>query len=439
MAIIRESSLGGNLGSALGSGIGAGLQMLAQQKLQDIQNQRAGRALQALGYNPELAYLPENLQKTYMSQFAPSQTSQSYPESPEVAQILQQFQPQSYEAPDQSMMRAMSQQPTTIAEAQQALELLRQPEGLRLLQGQQFPQMQQQQAVEPQAVARGVQEALAVPQIQTKAQSTPSQNPIERKLRQIEQTYANPKVNQVQRQALEQEYDKLLTQQRQKEEKTGESLAERKFRFQQEKEAKKEAQKQADIQKKEELRIEKENRPFYEKINREFVRANKDDQRLLKMEELIKEGNLPAGFAYSILKKLGLQGVLHPQAEEFEKLSQDFLKNAKDVFGSRITNMDIDYYLKTIPNLAQTDAGKMRVINNLKIMNEGDRIRKKAADDIIAQNNGKIPEYFESLVEKKAAPELDQLANRFITNVNVSVPYKTFRGGSLGARLFGQE
>jgi hypothetical protein len=166
----------------------------------------------------------------------------------------------------------------------------------------------------------------------------------------------------------------------------------------------------------------KQSREEVKDINKKYDAARNADMRISKMEKLIDSGKLNhpviAGLAKTATKGifdigLNLMGLLSPESQEFDKLSTDFVKDAKDIFGSRLTNLDIETFLQTVPTLSQSNDGKRRVINNLKLFNEGAKIKKNAMDEIIDANGGVTPPNIESLVEKVAAPRLDALAERF--------------------------
>lgn len=115
-----------------------------------------------------------------------------------------------------------------------------------------------------------------------------------------------------------------------------------------------------------------------------------------------------AGAAKSIIRKD------NPDIDEFEKLSGDFVKNAKDIFGSRITDADLKAYMKTIPTLMQTDAGKKAVIANLKAVNEMGKVEAETMRQIIKENGGKRPIDLEQQVYDRMGDQLDELAQLFI-------------------------
>jgi len=203
--------------------------------------------------------------------------------------------------------------------------------------------------------------------------------------------------------------------------------------------------------------VDKETKPVYDEISKGAKAAQNNNKRLDRMEQLIKEGKLNSALSVSILDNipgvseavggaigayLGLAGgalgaggggyvgtkigkgigeglsgaasaLLSPQSQEFKKLSNDFLKDAKETFGSRLTNYDVQTFLATVPTLSQSDEGKRRVITNLRSFNEAAILRKKAMDQIIKENGGKRPANLDTLVEDRIAPQLDALAQKF--------------------------
>lgn len=173
--------------------------------------------------------------------------------------------------------------------------------------------------------------------------------------------------------------------------------------------------------------IRRETEPYFKQVNEEAKAAKASDIRLDRMEELVKRGNLPSSRIYNTLQSaadIPYVGPLfkavsslilnpHPDFQEFEKLSTDFIKDAKKFFGSRVTENEIIAFLKTVPTLSQTDAGKRRVIENLRSFNDIALVKQKAMHDIIKENGGKRPADIEYLVEERTSSEIDKIANKF--------------------------
>lgn len=214
----------------------------------------------------------------------------------------------------------------------------------------------------------------------------------------------------------------------------------------------------------------KETKAYYDELIKKEKAAEQDDIRLGRLEKLVKNGKLPNSALWSFLTKvedtsigslatagaavggaLGLAGgplslatspaaaglggaigggigalasplagaakslirATSPDVEEFEKLSTDFVKNAKQYFGSRLTDADLRAFMSTIPTLMQTDAGKLKVINNLKEFNKVAKSEARLARQVIRANGGLRPPNLESLVHDALSSEIDKLAQRF--------------------------
>lgn len=172
--------------------------------------------------------------------------------------------------------------------------------------------------------------------------------------------------------------------------------------------------------------IDKETLPVYKKINEDAKAAKSNNLRLDRMQQLVDKGKLVgnelASFVSGLEKIPGIGGIIastakafhyNPDSLEFEKLTFDFLKDAKSIFGSRLTNYDVESFLKTVPTLALSRVGKKRVIHNLRLFNDAAEIRQKALRSVIKENGGERPRDLDSQVEEKASKELDKIAELF--------------------------
>jgi hypothetical protein len=170
--------------------------------------------------------------------------------------------------------------------------------------------------------------------------------------------------------------------------------------------------------------IDKKTADFADKINTDFEAAQSGNQRLGRMRELINSGKLTGPMWASILDTaenfipmlgvgLNLKGSLSPESQEFDKLSKDFLKDVKKIFGARVTQQEVQQFLKTIPTLSQSDEGKMRVLHNMQLFNEAAAAKKKAYDDILKENRGFRPANIEQAVLNRAKGDLDKIAKKF--------------------------
>jgi hypothetical protein len=137
--------------------------------------------------------------------------------------------------------------------------------------------------------------------------------------------------------------------------------------------------------------------------------ASQNLENLARMEQLIDTGKLHGPVLNKLMSKAGLEGWRNPESVEFEKLSTDFLRNAKAIFGARVTQGEIMRFLQTVPTLMVSDEGKRAVMKNMRRYNEAALIKRRAMEDIISAHGGVPPIDLEAQIEEVAGPQLDEL------------------------------
>jgi hypothetical protein len=184
----------------------------------------------------------------------------------------------------------------------------------------------------------------------------------------------------------------------------------------------------------------------YKQISKEAKGAQEEDKKLKRIEELSKTGDLGSP-AFNALAH-GLKNLKLPwfgsipvdvtflqtaDAQELDKLSTDFFRGAKDIFGARVTEGEIKLMLKALPNLLQSNAGRLRVVRSLRASNAARSLKKKTADKIIKENNNRIPNNLDELIEERVGDQLGNLWQKFesITEMPQEAP-KSLLARALG-------
>lgn len=408
MPSVPLGGVGPSLGSALGKGIAQpfeeGLNLLAQKKLMQIQQQQQQQAAQTE-------------RKRYAQGLAPLLGQ-------ETAQFLSSLGPEERKAALQnigSLMQLggmggqpMQQQQGPLQESMQQLQQLQNPMNVANFMGLQGQQSNQAMLPEQQMM----------PQEQQNGMQGPLQPGMQNKSKLIEDIFTSPHEKREQRKI---------------------EIQEKKLALQEQQYAMKETKAYADT------------------VLKDQKAQKMNDLRLNRMNKLIDDNKLPNAALWKFLSDIedsgisnvgggGLAGAAlgsafpgigtviggiagsvvgalasplagaaksiirkdNPDIDEFEKLSGDFVKNAKDIFGSRITDADLKAYMKTIPTLMQTDAGKKAVIANLKAVNEMGKVEAETMRQIIKENGGKRPIDLEQQVYDRMGDQLDELAQLFI-------------------------
>lgn len=401
------------LGTGLGSGLSRGLEQMAAQRAHDMNFRQHVNRFVSMGFSPEesflIAQLPIEKQVEIVAATGgiPSQNAPQYQLQPSVTNLLEQI--------------PLGQS-----------ELVNTPNPLGQLLGK--PQLQQKYVP---------QQQLPVQQILSSQQQAQNES-------QLPATFVQPAPEQPKKsqRSLAQAAPAL-----------NKDLLKQQMQIQKE-------QRAAALQ--EQKRANQETLPYYKDLLKADKGASENDKRLKRMEHLVsKEGGLPVAAFYKLFKDLSeinpthtgvagglvgsfaggpvgaaiggaLGGLIQPIAgllryvqkrtspntEEYEKLTADFIRDAKNVFGARITDADLAAFMQMIPSLAVSDSGKLQIIKNMKNFNEATHIKAKVMKDIIKENNGNRPANLEVLVEERAEPELEKLAQDFTKGISSSLSRK---------------
>lgn len=104
-------------------------------------------------------------------------------------------------------------------------------------------------------------------------------------------------------------------------------------------------------------------------------------------------------------------GLVPKEAQRFVKTVKDFITGAKDIFGSRVTNFDIQAFEARLPSLLNTKDGRKEIIEQMKIFTELEKNYNDALKDVYRHYGlGNITqEEAEELAEKQVAPREKKL------------------------------
>lgn len=148
-----------------------------------------------------------------------------------------------------------------------------------------------------------------------------------------------------------------------------------------------------------------------------------EQARYDRLSELFSDpSKFPSGLTAALFSKEGqindlAYSQLTPEAQESLKLIIDATSNIKDTYGSRVTNFDIQTYLKKLPSLLNSEEGKQRVLRDLKIINELNRMHASGIQQIFEEEGGtdKIPYSKAETLYKKRFGEIEKnLLDKFV-------------------------
>lgn len=158
-------------------------------------------------------------------------------------------------------------------------------------------------------------------------------------------------------------------------------------------------------------------------IEKNYMTARNEDIRLDRMEQLSEKNDISTPAMMKVLDTVGLPiGILaNPETEEYRKLETDFIRDARDIFpGGRITNYEIQSYLKTIPTLMNSKDGRKAIIHNRKLLNEAKKVRYDEYKNIIKENGGKKPPNLSIMLEERIAGKIMEIEDKFKEGIDKS-------------------
>lgn len=169
----------------------------------------------------------------------------------------------------------------------------------------------------------------------------------------------------------------------------------------------------------------KENSPVFLENKTKLQNSKRDSVAINKLNKLNKSKKLPEGFARSIINPstgeiygvAQLAGTATPETQEWVKEIARFQNRAKDAFGSRVTNFDLQSYMKQFPNLLNTTEGRERIIKMMKANNEMDQLYETALEKVYQKYglNGIPQEEADKLAQGMIKDDTDRLTNEYLS------------------------
>lgn len=111
-------------------------------------------------------------------------------------------------------------------------------------------------------------------------------------------------------------------------------------------------------------------------------------------------------------------GLASPEAQRFVKTINDFTVSAKDSYGSRVTNFDLNQFLKRLPTLANSQEGRRAIIDQMKIITDINMAYENSLHNVFDEHGGiRNLDYdrAQSIADSRAKPQVDALKARFKT------------------------
>lgn len=189
----------------------------------------------------------------------------------------------------------------------------------------------------------------------------------------------------------------------------------------------------------------KENSEIFAENAKRLKNRKADVLATRKLDQLNKSKNLDKDFArYLINPETGdfyglaqVAGFKSPEAQEWSKVIARFQNRAKDAFGSRVTNFDLQSYMQQFPGLLNSEEGRQRIIDMMKVNFKLDNLYDNALDKIYKKYglNGIPREEADRLASSMIEEETERLENEFLGLENENMQLES--DGNNQAKLTG--
>jgi hypothetical protein len=104
-----------------------------------------------------------------------------------------------------------------------------------------------------------------------------------------------------------------------------------------------------------------------------------------------------------------------PQEERYLKLIADATKTIKNDYGARITNLDMQVFLRRFPDLMMTPEGRKEIFETMRDYKQAKLLYNQALKQQLRATRGKVDPYsLDEKVEAKIGPQLESIRKRMV-------------------------
>lgn len=160
--------------------------------------------------------------------------------------------------------------------------------------------------------------------------------------------------------------------------------------------------------------------PLVSKNNDNLKNLESEELSISLLEELDATGKVGEGLNNLNINPLEGSLIIPKLATKeeqlFVKTVNDFTVKAKDSFGARVTNFELDRFMQRLPTLANSKEGRLLIMKQMKIINKINQLEKKAVQEVFDQYGVRNIDYAdaENIARKKIGAEKEALRKQFL-------------------------
>jgi hypothetical protein len=171
---------------------------------------------------------------------------------------------------------------------------------------------------------------------------------------------------------------------------------------------------------KRESEVFSDNTSYYGEVNKELKSANAEARSIGQLENLNNRGNLPTGLgkALNINYKKGslrVPAFANADTQLFVKTINEFVRKARDSFGARVTNFELNKFLEGLPTMANTPEGRRVILAQMGAMNKLNQLEADSQKEVMNHYGlrGTDRQITNSLAERMRASKQREIEAQF--------------------------
>ena len=166
----------------------------------------------------------------------------------------------------------------------------------------------------------------------------------------------------------------------------------------------------------------KQNVPIIRESQKKLRSLESEGDSLEFLEELNKSDQLPTGLGRLNVNltsgELRAPFLANAETQSFIKTINDFTTKAKESFGARVTNFELNRFMKRLPSLLNTKDGRKLILRQMRIINDINKINHRSLIDVFKSRGGSRridADRAETLAEKRSKPQIEKLRKEYVT------------------------
>ena len=161
--------------------------------------------------------------------------------------------------------------------------------------------------------------------------------------------------------------------------------------------------------------LRKENTEKFDVAKKRVDATRKNNNRINVLRKYDSTGKVGSVFVNPKTGDLLAPALANKETQAFYKTLKEWANNAKDSYGSRVTNFDLETYMAQNPSLANTKEGRDLIYNQMSVVNQLDSLYEDELVKVYRKYGlGNIaPEQADELVEKRIADKRKSLEEKY--------------------------